>query len=139
MGVIRPIVALRVINIETGEQEVVYALLDSGSDRDCVSERMARRLGLDLRATEVNLATADATTREMRLLGKVAFESIDGEYRAEVDDVLFETFPAAEDEIPPARRDLSEWPHLKDIEFINLPDGAKVEVILSVAHADLWL
>ena len=44
--VIRPIVAVRVINPTDGRREEVYALLDSGADRDYLSDRVANSIGL---------------------------------------------------------------------------------------------
>ena len=55
--VIRPIVAARVINPKTGQKEEVYALLDSGADRDYLSIRVRDRIGLDKRESIINLKT----------------------------------------------------------------------------------
>ena len=42
--IIRPIVALRVVNKEKNTTEIVYALLDSGSEVDVFSENLTERL-----------------------------------------------------------------------------------------------
>ena len=41
---IRPIVALKIINPVTNKEVAIYALLDTGSDRDVIDERLAKEL-----------------------------------------------------------------------------------------------
>ena len=48
-------------NTRTGRKEAVYAILDSGADRDYVGIDLARRLGLDMEQKEMEVAFVDAT------------------------------------------------------------------------------
>ena len=75
--VIRPIVAVRVINPVNGRREEVYALLDSGADRDYLSERVADTIGLSTRKRRVNLVTVEEASRKEREMADVEFESLE--------------------------------------------------------------
>ena len=134
--VVRPIVAIRVINPMNAEMEEIYALLDSGADRDYLSERVARKLGLEMRHKEVNLVTVEEASKKVREMADVEIESLDGYYRAEVEEILVGKFPESSRDIPPSKRDLSDQPHLDGIEFHDI--DAKVEAIISIAHAEAW-
>ena len=134
--VIRPIVAVKVANPANGRSEAIYALLDSGADRDYLSDRVAEAIGLSTRTRSVNLVTVEESTRRERRMANVELESIDGTYKVEVEDVLVGRFPESTRDIPPAKRDLASFDHLKDIEFINI--DARVEAIISIAHAEAW-
>ena len=134
--VIRPIVAVRVVNPMNGAREEIYALLDSGADRDYLSDRVANAIGLTTRRRRVNLVTVEEASRREREMADLEFESLDGSYKAEVEDVLVGKFPESTRDIPPAKRDLSSFSHLEGIEFIDLE--AKVEAIISIAHAEAW-
>ena len=63
--VIRPIVAVRVVNPVNGKREEVYALLDSGADRDYLSDRVAKAIGLATKKRNVNLVTVEESTRRI--------------------------------------------------------------------------
>ena len=60
---VRPIVAVRVINPRNGELEEIYALLDSGADRDYLSERVAHKLGLETKKKSINLVTVEESSQ----------------------------------------------------------------------------
>ena len=132
----RPIVAIRVINPRNAEVEEIYALLDSGADRDYLSEGVARRLGLETQRRRINLVTVEETSSREREMADVEIEALDGAYRAEVKEMLVGRFPESTRDIPPAKRDLSDHQHLQGISFYNIE--AKVEAIISIAHAEAW-
>ena len=134
--VIRPIVAVRVVNPGNGRKEEVYALLDSGADRDYLSERVADAIGLRTKRRNVNLVTVEESIRKERKMADLEFESLDGNYRVEVEDVLVGKFPDSTRDVPPSRRDLSPFQHLRGIDFIDI--DARVEAIISIAHAEAW-
>ena len=132
----RPIVAIRVINPRNAEVEEIYALLDSGADRDYLSEGVARRLGLETQRRRINLVTVEETSSREREMADVEIEALDGAYRAEVKEMLVGRFPESTRDIPPAKRDLSDHQHLQGISFYDIE--AKVEAIISIAHAEAW-
>ena len=95
----RPIVAIRVINPKNGEIEEIYALLDSGADRDFLSERVAHQLGLSTKKKNINLITIEEASNKMREMADIEIESIDGNYRAEIEEVLVGKFPEASKDV----------------------------------------
>ena len=133
---VRPIVAIRVINPRNAEMEEIYALLDSGADRDYLSEGVARRLGLETTKKRINLVTVEETSERVREMADVEIEALDGAYRAEVKEMLVGQFPESTKDIPPAKRDLSDQHHLDGVSFYDI--DARVEAIVSIAHAEAW-
>ena len=81
----------------------------------------------------IELSTAVGEIAEEMNTTTIRMRSMDGGYEAIVHDCLVGPFPNSRD-IPPAKRDWSEFEHLRDIEFIAL-DSA-VELIISSAHID---
>ena len=65
-------------------------------------------------------------------MGKQAnliFKTFDQSYEATVNDALVGDFTAAEGDEAPAKRDLSKYHHLDDVEFIDI--DSKVEAVKS--------
>ena len=65
--VLRPIIAVMIMNPISRRKESVYAILDSGADRDYVSIDLARRLGLELEQREMELAAMDHGIQTSRI------------------------------------------------------------------------
>ena len=108
---VRPIVAIRVINPKNGQIEEIYALLDSGADRDYLSGRVAQKLGLETKKKSVNLVTVEESSQRIREMADIEIESIDGNYRAEIEEVLVGKFPEATKDVPPAKKGpFGTWP-----------------------------
>ena len=105
--VIRPIVPVRIINPKNGELEEIYALLDSGADRDYLSDRVAKKLALETKTRQINLVTIEEASKKVREMADVEIESLDGNYRAEIEEILVGHFPPSSRDIPPAKRDCS--------------------------------
>ena len=59
---VRPIVAIRVIIPKNREIEEIYALLDSGADRDYLSERVAQKLKLETKSKSINLVIIEESS-----------------------------------------------------------------------------
>ena len=129
--------AIRVVNPRNGKSKEIYALLDSGADRDYLSDRVAGELDLTMIQRKVNLVTVEESSRRERKMANLEFESIDGSYKAEVEDVLVGRFPETTRDIPPAKRDCSSYLHLKDIIFNEAEGG--VEMIIGAGHAEAWM
>ena len=130
---IRPIVATIIINQTTGQEEAVYALYDTGADTDYISDSLAQRLGLQMNREFIELSTAVGEIADTMNTTTIKMRSMDGRYEAVVQDCLVGPFPNSRD-IPPAKRDWSDFEHLKDIQFISLE--STVELIISSAHID---
>ena len=125
-------------NPETGKGEEVFALVDTGANRDYISTELAQRLGLEVNYSTLNLKTATESSVGIRPMADVVLESMDGEYRAEVSDVLIGDFPCKDSSMAPGKKDWSAYEHLRGIEFHDIE--AEVEVIISSGHTDatIW-
>ena len=95
--------AARVKNPKTGRREDVYALVDSGANRDYLSSELADRLGLEIRYSSLNLKTATESSTGMRPMSEIVLESLDGDYSAIVSDVLIGDFPCKDSSIAPGK------------------------------------
>ena len=64
-------------------------------------------------------------------------ESIGGAYAASVEGALVGTLLTGNNDIPPAKRNLSEYPHLSSLEYEY--HDAELYMIIGVAHIDTWV
>ena len=112
-------------------------MIDTGADRDVISERLTKRLDIDVNQTVLRVVTVDHEIVTERPLASFSVESLDGEYSVLVNEALVGNILTSENEVPPSRRDLTGCPHLSDITFPDV-EGS-VEVILGAAHIAAWL
>ena len=115
--IIRPIVALRVVNKEKNTTEIVYALLDSGSEVDVFSEKLTERLQAERSWAETKIYTFDSALTMNRSFVDMSIMSIDGEYTAETAGALVGQLLTNEGDRPPSKRDLSAFTHLNDLKY----------------------
>ena len=116
--------------------KLVYAMLDTGSDRDVISEELIADLELEQRIKSVTVQTVEATITEDRNFVNVRIQSIDGSYSAEITDALVGKLVAGKTDIPPAKRNLSALRHVENIEFDNIDAG--ILMIIGVSHIEAW-
>ena len=135
--IIRPIVALRVVNKKKNKSEIVYALLDSGSEVDIFSENLTKRLEAERSWAETKILTVDSAMMMNRSFVDLSIMSLDGEYTAETAGALVGQLLTNEGDRPPSKRNLSAFIHLNDLEYEDF--DAKVEVILGNAHDRTWM
>ena len=74
---VRPIVAVKAMSVDESTSSIVYAMLDSGSDRDIVTPELAKKLGLVQRAKSVTIQTVDSNMMSNRHFADLCVESID--------------------------------------------------------------
>ena len=134
--VICPIVAVNVINPKTKKEEKVYCLLDSGANKDYFSVELAERIGLKTRGKFLPMATVNEVSYEERLVADLQIKSLDGTYEIGIEEVVIGDFAAGKETTPPAKQNLANFDHVKDLPFINL--NAKVECLLGSAHIASW-
>ena len=134
---IRPIVALNVVNEDNGKTKTIYAMLDSGSDRDVVSELLAQELDLKQTTKTVTIQTVNSTITATRQFVDMRIEAVDESYGADVIEALSGNLLTSDNDTPPSKRDFTNCAHARDIEFVDI--DAKVEMILGIAHADSWM
>ena len=129
-------VPVRISNAESNSSCIVYGLLDSGADRDVISEKLVKRLGLPTRNTILKVVTVGNEITSERELADFTIESIDSDYGAEIEDALVGDILTSENDIPPYQRDLSNFHHLKDIKFPRI--SAEIAIIIGAAHTSAW-
>ena len=64
-------------------------MIDTGADRDVISERLTKRLNIDVNQTVLRVVTVDHEIVTERPLASFSVESLDGEYSALVNAVSF--------------------------------------------------
>ena len=94
-------VPVRISNAESNSSCIVYGLLDSGADRDVISEKLVKRLGLPTRNTILKVVTVGNEITSERELADFTIESIDSDYGAEIEDALVGDILTSENDIPP--------------------------------------
>ena len=134
---IRPIVPVRIVNLGNGSSTEVYALLDSGSDRDVVSNDVKDALGLSVLSQRMSVKTLDSVIFGKRSTTNFMLQSLDLSYRADVDGALVADMLTSDSDIPPSKRNVSGYPHLTDLVFDDL--DSSVQMIIGVAHIEAWL
>ena len=128
--------AVRLFNGANG-CKTTYALLDSGSDRDIVSQKLASDLNLELKRKTVTIQTVETSTTNDRLFTNFRVESMDGNYVANVSDALVGELLTGDNDIPPAKRQKDSLQYINDIDFIDLDES--VNMILGISHAEAWI
>ena len=107
-------------------------MIDTGADRDVISGNLITKLDIPTVITELHVVTVDKELTSERPLASFTIESLDKEYRAEVNDALVGDLLTGENDVPPSRRDLSSCRHLSGIVFDDISGG--VEMIIGAAH-----
>ena len=115
----------------------INAMIDTGADRDVISNRLVSKLDIDVVQTVLRVVTVDHEIVTERPLASFSIESLDGEYSAVINEALVGNVLTGECDVLPSRRDLSGCPHLADIDFPEVEGN--VEVILGAAHVPAWL
>ena len=101
---------MRVVNLCNGSSTEVYALLDSGSDRDVVSDDVRDALGLSVHSQRMSVKTLDSVIVGNRSTTSFILESLDTSYRADVDGALVAEMLTSDSDIPPSKRNISGYP-----------------------------
>ena len=100
--VIRPLVAVKLINSGNGKQITTYAMLDTGSDRDVISEDVIVDLELIQRKRPVTIQTVESSTTDYRHFVDLRIESLDSSYGADINDALVGMLLTGNSDLPPA-------------------------------------
>ena len=120
----------------TGKKENIYSLLDTGADRDYISDKVAIKLGLKVDRRWSKIYGVNSVTDGMGKQANLIFKTFNQSYEATVNDALVGDFTGAEGDEAPSKRDLSRYHHLDDVEFINI--DSKVEALLGSGHIQTW-
>ena len=131
---IRPIVAVKIVNPVTNQEISTFALLDTGSDRDVIDEGLAKDLMLKTTSRMMNISVLGAQELSPREIAKIRMESIDGKYKAEVQNALVGNLLTCNSDIPPAKRNFDKLHHLAHLPFHDL--DSEVRVIIGIDHCE---
>ena len=112
-------------------------MIDTGADRDVISDRLIKRLDIHVDQTILRVVTVDKEICTEHPLASFLLESLDGEYSVTINNALLGNVLTGEHEVPPSRHDLTSCPHLAYIVFPEVE--VNVEVILGAAHIAAWL
>ena len=112
-------------------------MLDSGSDRDVISETIAAKLTVPTVSRMMTVKTLNGNNTQFRNLADFRLESLDKTYAADVEEALVGKLLTSSSDLPPSKRDLSRFSHLRDITFDDLDSG--VEFIIGISHCAAWL
>ena len=118
--VIRPIVLVRIRNIETDACESIYAMLDTCADKDVISEEVVRRLNLTYVTKTMTVQTVETKLTQKRRLANFQLESVHSSYFIGIEQALVAKLWCSENDIPPAKRDLSAFDYLENVKFYAL-------------------
>ena len=132
--VVRPIVPVVIVNCASGEEMTIFAMIDSGADRDVISHDVIKHLRISTNMVQMKVVTVDNCVTENRLLASFTLRSTNSEYIIDVNDALVGNLLTSEKDIPPFLRDLSDQPHVRGIRFPEATGGVKM--IVGAAHSD---
>ena len=113
-------------------------MLDTGSDRDVISEDIIRRLDMATTTKLMTVKTVSGADTQDRKLANFTLRSLTGSYNADVEEALVGKLLTSSSDCPPCRRDVSEFSHLSDITFDDINNGDKIEFIIGVGHCATW-
>ena len=125
------------MSVDESTSSIVYAMLDSGSDRDIVTPELAKKLGLVQRAKSVTIQTVDSNMTSNRHFADLRVESIDEVYGADISGALVCSLLTSNEDAPPSKRGFNKLSHAQGIHFED--HDASVQMILGVAHAETWV
>ena len=114
-----------------------YAMLDSGSDRDVIDERLVKELGLEKKLKQVTITTVDSNASAMRHFVNYHIEAFDGSYSANVDGALVGNVIVSDNDLPPSKRNVSKLQHAQGVEFIDI--DSTVSMIIGISHVEAWM
>ena len=112
-------------------------MLDSGSDRDVIDERLVKELSLKKKSKQVTITTVDSNASAMRHFVSYRIEAFDGSYSANVDGALVGNLIVSDNDLPPSKRNVSKLQHAEGVEFIDI--DSTVSMIIGVSHAEAWM
>ena len=106
--VVRPIVPVVIVNCASGEEMTIFAMIDSGADRDVISHDVIKHLRISTNMVQMKVVTVDNCVTENRLLASFTLRSTNSEYIIDVNNALVGDLLTSEKDIPPFPRDLSD-------------------------------
>ena len=106
---------LFVTNLNTGVKTKIFALFDTGSDREFLAGTAARQIDLKTHTKLTEVTTLRGPEVKETQMANFRIESLDGTYVCDVNDAIVDNLPVVDADIPPSRRDLSGYSHLNGV------------------------
>ena len=69
---------MTIVNNVSGKQLTIYAMIDSGADRDVVSASVVNELDIPTKLVQMKVITVDNSIIENRHLASFSLQSLDG-------------------------------------------------------------
>ena len=110
---IRPIVAVNVFNTTKGNSRQIYALLDTGSNKDVIDEELVKELDLPAHYEMMEVSVLGKDSIGPRQVASFSINSLEGNYEAEIRGAMVAKLLTSQSDIPPAKRNFSDYSHLR--------------------------
>ena len=121
-----------------GRQVKTYAMLDDGSTKVVISERLASKLALPRTPKLMHLHTVEGASHRMRDMADFTISNLHGDLSLPVSQALVTDFLATEEDMPPRNDEISGMEYLDGVSFQEL-DSDDVDIILSIDYGWTWL
>ena len=121
-----------------GRQVKTYAMLDDGSTKVVISERLASKLALPRTPKLMHLHTVEGASHRMRDMADFTISNLHGDLSFPVSQALVTDFLATEEDMPPRNDEISGMEYLDGVSFQEL-DSDDVDIILSIDYGWTWL
>ena len=115
-----------------------YAMLDDGSTKVVISERLASKLSLQTTSKPVYLHTVEGISHRNRHMADLTIGNLAGDLSLPVSQALVTDFLATEEDLPPKNSEISDYDYLHGVKFEEL-DSDNVDIILSIDYGWTWL
>ena len=125
--------------IHTDREAVeTYALLDDGSTKTVISERLADCLSLHRVSRSTTLHTVEGVTQRQRELVDLRVTNLEGDVELDISEALVNDFLTAGADQPPTNAEIAHLDHLKGVSFKELANK-EIGLLLSMDHSWTWL
>ena len=125
--------------IKTDRESVeTYALLDDGSTKTIISERLADSLSLKRASKSTTLHTVEGVTQRQRELADFRVSNLEGDVDLEISQALVNDFLTAGADQPPSNAEIAHLDYMAGVSFSELA-SKEIGLLLSVDHSWTWL
>ena len=121
-----------------GESYKTYALLDDGSTKTIISDKLVAKLQLKRMTKRITLYTVEGVTQRQRQMVDFVVQNLNGNISLRISQALVNDFLTSREDSPPRNEQIAHLDHLKGVELVEL-DHDDIDVILSVDHSWTWL
>ena len=115
-----------------------YALLDDGSTKSIISERLVKKMGIKTTEKDITIHTVNGITQGKEPMADFKITSLDENTTLEIQEALVSDSLTAGDDQPPTNKEIA---HLKHMEGVTLEEleSNEIDVLLSVEFSFTWL